>query len=257
MMESLYFFYDGIDSSDMGVIKVNSDGGLFEETFVAPKIVNTQRIRGRDKSYLLSVDREPLTFPLEIWFEQGLSSEKVDEIAYWIDQNNFKEMWFESNPERRVYAMIEGESSLIHNGIQEGYVRLNFITNSPYVYTPTYTDDYDISTNTAFGTDVTFINKGYNICKPILKIKKVGNGDISIINTSNGGKDLKITGLIDTELLTINNYNGDIETDLIATYRYKNHNNVFLELTRGYNYLKIYGNCTLEIIYHYELKSFY
>jgi predicted phage tail component-like protein len=252
MMESLYFIYDNIKSTDMGVIKIKADSGLFEEPFVAPKTILSEKIRGRDKLYFYGVEREPLSFPIELWFEDGFTDEKVDETARWLDQDEYKPLIFSSNPEKIYYAILEGESSLVHNGIQQGYLKLNVVCNSPFAYSPVYIDMHNIDVDT--GVDITFTNRGHLPCKPIIKILKIGDGNVSIINHTKGGETLAINNLLDNELVTIDCESEEIETDRLFTNRYNDHNDVFLSFIYGVNRLTVYGKCKLEFQYQFTLK---
>ena len=70
--ESLHFNYDGKSSKDFGVIHISLDGGMFEETFVAPRAINETRIRGNDTPLFHSIEEEPLEFDLPIAFTKSL-----------------------------------------------------------------------------------------------------------------------------------------------------------------------------------------
>jgi predicted phage tail component-like protein len=255
MIHSLYFVYDGIRSSDMNSTQASLSGGLFEEYFLAPKIINEQKVRGRDKPYFMGTEREPLTLPLTFYFERGLSTEEINEIKRWLDSDYYKPFYFADYPEKIFYCMYQGDSKVLHNGIANGVVTLQFRCNAPYAFSPVYTSEvYDLSTNVTEGTEIIFENKGDEVCKPILLLKKVGDGDISIINKSDGGKDFKLTALLNGENLTVDNENQEIETDVIGVSRYSNHNNVFLSLSRGINRLQVYGNVKLQFKFEFAIK---
>jgi hypothetical protein len=96
-------------------------------------------------------------------------------------------------------------------------------------------------------------NRGDVVCKPELWIKKINsNGTVRITNESNTQmfelKDLNVgeTVYVDCE-------NEDIVSDLPLTYRYDNHNNVFLELEVGENILT--GEGEFELIIRHEFKT--
>lgn len=241
-MESTSFVYDGISSLDMKVTKVSAGSGLFEETFLANKVIREDKIRGNDTPYHYGVDRDTLVIPVSIWVNEDVTEEEFEELARWIDQNYYKELYFNSKPDKRFYAMLEGDSSRLHNGIIKGRIDLQFRTNSPYCFSPVYVSEiYNLSTNPTGGTEILYINRGDIPVKPILNFEMVGNGDIRIVNKSDGDREFKMTGLINGERITVDNHYEEIESDAIGTYRYDNHNNVFLELPRGHNYLQVYG----------------
>ncbi|MCM3274159.1 phage tail domain-containing protein [Paenibacillus elgii] len=95
-------------------------------------------------------------------------------------------------------------------------------------------------------------NKGDVNLKPEIWITKVGNGDFSLINTSNANDEFKFTSLIDGEVVYVHNENEDIETSLSATYRYKNFNDHYLTLPYGENVFRVIGNAKLKFRYSYK-----
>lgn len=99
--------------------------------------------------------------------------------------------------------------------------------------------------------NITFTNNGDLNLYPEIYIYKIGDGDISIINNSNGGKEFKFTGLTSGEVLYIDNENEYIESDT-GLYRFNNHNEVFLEFVRGVNQLQVTGK--LEFYFRYQYK---
>lgn len=97
-----------------------------------------------------------------------------------------------------------------------------------------------------------FQNKGDLKIYPEIWITKTGNGDISIINTSNGNQEFKFTNLLDGEKLYIHGERRYIETSLPMTYRYQNFNNNYLEFVYGENVLRVEG--TAQIQFRYQFK---
>lgn len=148
MKEGLEFSYDGIKSSDMGLLNVQFSGGLFEEPFVAEKEIHEIKVRGNDKPYFQSVEHSPLVFSLQFAFEDQYDHEKIRQVARWLDQDYYKPFFTTDNPERIFYCMLHSSSSLIHNGAKEGYVEVEMRCDSPYSYSPQYiTEWYEIRNN--------------------------------------------------------------------------------------------------------------
>jgi len=253
--EFLYFVYDGIKSSDMGVTSVSTDSGLFEETFVANKTINEEKIRGRTKPYFMGTDREPLEFPLTLWFENGFDNEKLRSIKRWLDQDLYKEFYFPEQNERRYFCMMHGDSTIHHNGVGEGYFQITMRCNDSFVYSPLYIDDWiDFSNNPSNGTEITFENKGDVELKPELFIEKVGNGDISITNYTDNGNIFELRNLYNGEIIYVDNENEEIESDIPGVYRYSDHNDVFLNFLFGVNRLLVKGKCKLQFRYRFKFK---
>lgn len=96
-------------------------------------------------------------------------------------------------------------------------------------------------------------NTGDVVCKPELWIKKInGSGTVKLINETSK-EILILTDLNNNETVFIDCENEDIESDLPLTYRYDNHNNVFLKLGIGENVLS--GEGDFELTLRYEFKT--
>ncbi|ATF13698.1 phage tail protein [Brevibacillus brevis X23] len=142
MKEGLEFSYDGIKSSDMGLLNVQFSGGLFEEPFVADKEIHEIKVRGNDKPYFQGVERSPLVFSLQFAFEDKYDHEKIRQVARWLDQDYYKPFFTTDNPDRIFYCILHSSSSLIHNGTKEGYVEIEMRCDSPYSYSPQYLSEW-------------------------------------------------------------------------------------------------------------------
>lgn len=136
MLEGVHFSYDGIKSVDMGLLNCKISGGMFEETFLPTRKINETKVRGNDKPYFQEVSYEPLEFKLSFAFEYYYDEKKIREVARWLNQNYYKPFYTVDNPNRIFYCMVEGDSSLVHNGLKQGYLEINFRCDSPYAYQP-------------------------------------------------------------------------------------------------------------------------
>lgn len=161
MLEGVHFSYDGIKSVDMGLLNVRISGGMFEETFLPTRNILEHKTNGSSKPYFQDVTYEPLEFKLSFAFEYYYDEAKIREVARWLNQKYYKEFYTVDNPNRIFYCMVEGDSSLVHNGLKQGYIELNFRCDSPYAYQPVVTksnmkfDDTEIAKSYV---DNTFIN---------------------------------------------------------------------------------------------------
>ncbi len=258
MNESIVFTYDGISSEDMGVIVISDGGGLFRETFLPTRKIIKKNVASRHTPYFKRLDEEPVSFPLEFYIEEWQNRDNLREIARWFDQEYYKPLWFESNPNRIYYALIEGSSELFHNGLKDGYVKTTVRCNSPYSYSQPMTYKTAIS-----GTSTHYINNdGDKPFRPYLKIKKIGNGDINIKTYLEDKlvNDFQLTRLLDGEIIDVDCANEDIKTIYEPNDRYlfDHHNNDWLEFGLGYKYngetstkMIMTGNFDLEMAYQY------
>lgn len=134
MKQSINFRYDGIHSQDMGVFIAWDSDGLFEENFLPERKIVEKKIANREKPYFQRVEHEPLSFSLSFAIADWESTETLRRLARWFFQPYYKPLVFDSNPDRVFYAIFEGDSSVFHNGMGEGYIELNIRCDSPYGY---------------------------------------------------------------------------------------------------------------------------
>lgn len=252
MKESISFYYDGISSEEMGLYNVSFDSGFYEESFLAERRIEEVSIRGREKPYFQGVTRSPLALSLSFAFKDTYDDQKIREVARWLDQEYYKPFYTTDNEDRVWYCMLNSNPRLLHNGLKEGYIQLEFRCDSPYTYTPMYTSQvYDMSANSDQGIVISFTNEGDVSCFPEIWIEKVDGGDFSIVNNTTG-KEFKFTGLVNGELVNVNSYNQIISTSLPATYRYDVFNNNYLEFLRGVNRLTVKGKAKFQFRYFFR-----
>lgn len=92
-------------------------------------------------------------------------------------------------------------------------------------------------------------NIGDMVCKPKLWItKKNGDGNIALYNIESR-QALTLKNLKDGEQIFVDCKEEDIITSLPLTYRFDDHNDVFIEFLKGENYLYGTGNFELDIKY--------
>ncbi|AIF43437.1 phage tail domain-containing protein [Virgibacillus sp. SK37] len=253
MRHETHFNFDGKWSYDMGVSKVNIGGGLFEDLIVSSKQIMEEKIEGRDRPYFYGVDKEPLSFPLPIYFDDNLSNEKIREILRWLNHDDYRPFYMIDDHNRRWYVMITDNATAIHNGIKSGYMELNLRTDSPTTLTPFTKSKLYRFENNVNGELINFENRGDFKCKPIVHILKRGKGDISIKNMSNNTGEFKITGLDDQEQVTVDCEYQEINSSA-NKFRYDSFSKKYLSFVRGVNRLKIVGDC--DIWFETEFKVY-
>jgi phage-related protein len=255
---SEYFIFNGQKSEDFGIVNVNVNSGMQSEPFVAGRTIKEQVIRGRDRPYYFGIQLQPLEFTVSFAFTQPWDSDLIKSVARWLTTPNYYvPMQFSDNLDIYYYCLCVDSPELIHNCLAEGYINLKFRCDGAYAYSPIYTTNvFDYSNNPSGGTQYKFENYGDVECQPIIYIQKIGTGDdIKIINTSNSGQTLILTGLQDQENIVVDCELNTIETDIPLTYRYSNHNGVFLSMVRGFNYLTIQGKCKLQWKYQFRILT--
>ncbi|MEH7116048.1 distal tail protein Dit [Neobacillus vireti] len=248
--ESLYFTLNGVKSSDFGIMNVTIQTGMYEESFMSSRSIKEFTIRGHEKPYFQEVTREPKSINLTFAFEETWDDELISRVSRWLDIDFYQPLSFSEQPDKVYYVMTVNEPTIIHNGLKQGYITLNMRCDSPYSYSHDIVSPwYDCVSS---GTYIDIYNKGDKAIYSKLWIQKVGNGNLSIFNTSNGNEEFKFVGLLDNEEVYVDGENQIIETSLPNTWRYDNFNDFYLPLHYGKNTLKIVGSCKLKFQYKYK-----
>lgn len=250
MMDKMSFTYDGINSKDFGIANVSIRGGMYEEGFYGNTSIDTRRSIYGTETYLGRYKVEPIKFTLELAFLDDFpEEERMERIINWLVQEEFKPLEFEGS-EKITYCLAVGEPKISHNG-WGGYLTIEMQSNSPYRFSKTYnTEIKEIR-----GTEtIEIVNRGSVPLYPILKFKKIGDGDIDFINNGDGGKLLTIQKLKDGEEIYIDCHRKIVETNFIGTYRYDNTHGTFLKLPFGSNEIVVKGSLNLQIEYRYKYK---
>ena len=247
--QALNFSYDGKKSVDYGIINVNYSTGLYEETFLPERNIIETKVRENKKPYFQGLEYSPLTLKLKFAFTDTWNDNKIREIARWLgNQEYYKPLYFDNDINRIFYCIYVGEPKIIHNGLKQGYLEIEMRCDSPYSYSSFYTSELYTSP-----AQIKITNGGDTSIYPEISITKIGAGDLSIVNQTNGNQEFKFTSLVDAESLYVDCENEYIETDLSGTYRYDNFNNNYLELVTGENTLNITGDCSIQFRYRFKL----
>jgi len=255
---SINFILNGIANQELKIINCNINNGMQEEFFMHPRELLTTQIKGRDELYLQYKNNNTFNFSVTFAFENTFTNNDLRVLKRLLNSEYFIPLQFidESDDQTSLnyiyYIMLSDESTLTHNCLNQGYVTLNFLSKSPYCFSEYMKSQlYDLSINETY-TDIQFINHGDIECKPEIYIEKVGNGDISIVNLF-GGREFKFTDLLDEEELEVSSEYEIINTSLVATYRYDNHNGNFLiMLPFSVNYLRVTGTAKFYFKYQYK-----
>jgi phage-related protein len=258
MQQFTDFYFNGEYSTVKGIFHASNADGMITENFLPSREVNQQYIKGKKKGYFQGMKRSPFSFVLNITSKEAWTRQKIDDIARWLDVEYYKEFYFIEEPNRRFFCMPMGEIEFTHNGINYGYITVEMTCNSPFAFSPKYqTGDYDYSNNTLSGLTLDFTNSGHFDLYPILRITKVGDGDISIVNETDDGRIFEIRNLFDGEEIFVDNQKKEIVSDITGVYRYDDHNGNWLKLIEGDNTLRTYGDCIISFEYRFNYSPVY
>lgn len=248
--ESLYFTYNGIKSTDYGIMNVAIDNNPYSEPFLANRTIKEFIVKGKKNPYHSYVQVDPLSFSLTFAFSDTWDDSTISQVKQWLYVDYYKPLIFSESPERVYYAMPVDSPTLVHNGLKEGYITLNFRCDSPFAFSPEImTNWYDFSLSSA--NNLIIENSGDITINPQIYITKVGAGDLQI-NNMNGSYSMQFTNLLDQEELYINCDKTYIETSIPNFYRYDSFNDNYLKLVCGQNNIQVIGTCKIK--FQYEFK---
>jgi len=252
--ESLYILFNNINSQDFDILNAHVDSsGLYQESFITDRTIMETRVRNNPIPFFQGIEESSRIIKCSLAFTETFDENKLREVKRWLRTEFYAPLVFSSSPDHIYYALCSNASDLMHTGNGMGYIDVEFVCDSNFVYSPIYvSEQYNLSTNPV-STTITFENLGDLDCQPILYLTKIGNGNISIINNSNGGETFTLTSLTANEELIIDNEHQDILTSIPDTYRYDNHNGIFLNMKFGVNNLQIIGTCKLQFKHQFKL----
>lgn len=251
--ESLYFSFAGRKSSEFGITSVSIQSGLFEEPFMGSRSIRESTVRGNPRPYLTEVETSPKTLTLSFFFEENYNDELLNEVTRWLNVSYYEPLFFSENLNKIFYAMPVDNISLIHNGLKQGYLDLSMRCDSPFSYSPEIVTSWKDCSKGEL--DIILENKGTELLKPIIQIKKITDGDLIIQNVSNGGIEFKFNNLNAGEELVVDCEYEEIDVNLTNTWRYDNFNGNYLSLPFGKNRLKVFGTCYLRFIYRHTYSN--
>lgn len=134
---SEYFIYANRYSSDFQIYNINMSSGMMEEPWTSGIELKEIAIRGRDTPYFQEVVRNPLKFSVTFAFLDTWDEPTIRESIRWLTgHQDYQPLIFSDHLEKIYYALVVEEPTLIHNGFQQGYVKLTFRCSSPYAYSP-------------------------------------------------------------------------------------------------------------------------
>lgn len=239
--------FDGKSSKRAGFMCVQTQDGLYSDPFVASKTINENAVENRDVPYFRSVSSQPLEFDLNLYWLNKITENGEQLLRQWLNKKTYSEFYFNEYSIRRYFGiMTTGTQN--YSGADEGFTTLHIRCNSPYAYSPAMSDYINISSD---GINYTLENKGDELMHPYIQLEKIGDGYVSIMNLTNGGKTCVVDSLKDGETITIDNDNEMIESDIDNVYHADDHNDTWVSLPIGRNRLFIKGECKMKIYWRY------
>ncbi len=247
-MESQYFLFDDIKSTDMGLYLVRFDTGFVETPYWGGQDIIEEQIAGHDTPYFYRVQRTPMEFTVQFvladvnMIPQKWTPQKRSEIARWLLHDTYKPFQTADDLGKIYYVVCTNPNNLYLMNT-EGYIELTFRVNAFHAYTPIYISEFDLSDNTT--TKIIELSNISNIQKkyyPKFEVKLVGDAtSFSFRNLSNNGLATSFSDLEPKETISVDNKNKWIISNIPLVYRYQNFNKNWFYLVEGTNYIEISG----------------
>jgi len=245
--EKLYFNFDGIDSRSFNLVHIVLDSGMFEESLASNREIVETKIAGSYKPSFNRLELSPREFELNLAFEGEFTDSQIDKIIRWLFVDYYKPLYFIGSESKLMYCLPVGDPTLVHNGLKQGYFRLQMRCNSPFIYSPIFVSEiYDLST---IDKSIILSNRGHKNIYPEMSITKIGDGNISIVNKTDGGNIFDINQITNMEEIYINCEKEIIQSDIPGIYRFNNIFGDFPRLVYGENTLEISGRCKVQFRY--------
>ena len=241
------FTFNNIHSSTYDVSLCRLSSGLPRTKFMGGVQILETHPDNALYPYYHGKKYKPLSFRIAITCpDGGMTHEKMYDIAKWLTVDEYKPFIADDNTGRMYYCMCINEADFITNGLNEGYVELEFRCRDGFAWTiPTFIT-HDLSTITT-ATTIQVANhsnvKQYHYPNVQITLEST-NTAVSIVNLSDGGHTFSFTGLSVGEVLEVDNDKKRIESDT-ADNRFPEWNKNWLRLKYGVNNLQVTGKCTL------------
>ena len=253
--EKIIFNYDGKWSDTFGLMNINLDSGMFDESLVASRSIIESSNKGNDRPLFQGFQNEPLEFEMSIAFTEKFTDEKLSDIIDWLFQGFYKPLYFEGREDRIFYCTPIGEPRIVHNGLKEGYFTLTMRCDSAFVYSPVLISQiYDLSDGKS--KTIELFNEGFDNLYPEISIDKIGSGSVSFQNITDSGLIWEIRNLGDKEQVYIDCKKGIIKSNMedLGVYHYEDTSGNLIRLLKGRNTLIISGKCKVQFRYRYKYR---
>lgn len=251
MNYSMGFEFNGTHTSYFDVMRVFVDNGMGQEDyFLANKNVNTFKTKDNRQSHLTTIQKESLVIPVVLFLNGDVDMQKEQEIKEWLETDEYCKLQFDD--EIYVYnAILNGQPRLMHDYNDNGYIELEFMTDSSYRQSDDKVEtNIDDPLETMDGKQISITNYGNLVCKPIIEIIAPGTitDGIEIYNKTTQ-QVFKLDGEYTDLTMTIYNEYEELYTEGNFTDLYDNHNGQFIFLNKGKNELEMKGRFYYKIIY--------
>ncbi len=250
------FTFNGVSCVQHDLMMYDAGGERGDVVLPASGEVQLEHVFTRQAPVLLGVKREevlkiPMVFglcPQRVMSGRYLERQEIERIATWLTEGN-EWGWLsidQADLEEIRYRCRIQDLKPISSGWRTYAFTATAICDSPYAYMYPQSSCY----HSKKALEVDYLSRSSKTVpySPILEVDTLGSTDISISNRESGWSGPGFQGLpdikglhitIDNETMVMTNSEG------LNLYPYFNFE--YLRLKRGYNRIKIEGNCDVTI----------
>lgn len=247
------FSFDGVSCEEYGLMLYDFGSTTHGNSEYAKVDIQEDRIPGRTRSLFYGTSYEdPLEFKLVFGAmedvannDEPIDRSEMEVIAGWLTgHNEYKWLMIdEFGLESIRYRCIITDLKTIEVDMYKWAFECTVHCDSPYGYTLPEQFTYQVDgTSSVVLHSRSSMNAAY---LPVVSIRLNDNGNFSITNSSDGGKEFTLTGYPQTsDTITVNSETGVVSSASgLNVYPYLNF--AFPRLVRGKNELTITGNGTV------------
>ncbi len=255
MFVSTDFTFDNVQSTDMYNMKIVrvGDNGMLAQPFGISRKTSTEKIKNRPKRFFYGTEDEVLEFSLQFIKDGDWTYDQRVEISKWLIKDKYCTLTSSDYPlEFDVIAV--GSPRFYNNGLNFGYLEIDFESSVPFGYSPVSVQEFDLSDNITTQI-ITLENKSnvYDIYKPEIQFTMAGSTSVKLENLTRGGEVMEFTNIQNNEILYCNCETERIFSNLSDTRLQNLSDKRFLKLAYGVNQIRITGKVLIETRMRYPM----
>lgn len=257
----MYFEFDGRRSDEFPVYIIQTESGMITTEISGEKSLKYDKVPYQDKIYYYYTELDNLKFKIIICPLDNLwTNELKFELFKWLGTRKPSAFKSCDNLNKMCYCICTNAMELVTNGLDEGYMELEFEATTPYWLSVPIIIEKDL-TNITVPYTFTLENKSnvrdpktnLFIYYPKMEFELVGSTtSITLINLSNGGKVTQFTDLSTGEILYM-----DCSKDQILSStglsRVENWNKIRFGLIFGTNTIVINEKCKYKFVMQFPI----
>jgi phage-related protein len=177
-----YFNYNNIDLSSFGDMRIGTESNdLYGVQIIGERVLFEEKIPGRKAPYFYGIDDTPLTLNITVALERPKPISELREFLRWLyNVKEYKQLWFDSDPNKFYYAIFIGSPTLryidrstssdisANNRKLIGFITLTARCNTGTAFGPAVSTTV---TNAQIYNTFSIVNNGDDVAFPSLVLK--------------------------------------------------------------------------------------